>query len=77
MSDVSADKQRRLCQIVAAQIEAPLEEITPETGLGLHPKWDSMAHVSVIMAIEQEFGIQADEDLMNCRTIAEMARRLP
>lgn len=73
----SQDKVERLRRLAASCLKVPEEEITPDTGVGRHPKWDSMAHVSVILAIEQEFGVQADEALMNCRSITELAEQLP
>ncbi len=70
------NKIDRLRQIVAESLNVPPERLTEESGLGLTPGWDSMAHVSILVSIEQEFGIQVDETLMNCRTIAELVEHL-
>ncbi len=71
-----AEVMQRLRRLVAVQLQLPEADISEDSGIGQPPKWDSMAHVSVILAIEQEFGVQVDEALMNCRTIRELASHL-
>ena len=71
------DKITRLKQLVAEVLKVPPDEISADSGLQVTPGWDSMAHVSILVAIEREFGIEVNEELMNCRTVGELAEKLP
>ncbi len=66
----------RLRRLVADALKLPVEDITAESGLQVTPGWDSMAHVSILVAMECEFGVNVDEALMNCRTVAELAEKI-
>lgn len=36
--------------------------LTPESGPHTLPKWDSAAHIELVLALEKEFGVQLTED---------------
>ena len=48
--------------LIAEALECSQEEITEGLGLGLHPKWDSLAQLRVMMALEKHYGIDIDDD---------------
>lgn len=50
--------------IVAAALETDPAKLTPQSRLGLHPGWDSLTHVKVVMALEEHFGIEITDDVI-------------
>lgn len=48
--------------LVAAALECDVATLTPQTGLGLHPSWDSFGHAAVIAALETEYGIEINDE---------------
>ena len=44
--------------IVADIFELPLERILPESSPDTIETWDSIHHLNMVLALEQEFGIQ-------------------
>lgn len=52
------DKALRLQQIFRAVFELPDGAEVLNIGQGTQPNWDSLAHVSLIVAIESEFGLE-------------------
>ena len=46
--------------IIADVLDIPLEEITPQLAVGDTDSWDSFGHLQVILALENEFGVQFD-----------------
>lgn len=53
-----ATLENRLHDVLFKILGVPVESITDETSPDNTAEWSSMAHLSVIMAIEDEFGIQ-------------------
>jgi acyl carrier protein len=48
--------------------------LRPETRAGEVTGWDSLAHITIVFALEDEFGIQfSDEDLASTRSVGELA----
>ncbi len=48
--------------LIAEALECIPGDITEGLGLGLHPKWDSLAQLRVMMALEQHYGVDIDDD---------------
>ena len=70
-------KLDQLRSLVANALKVQPEQIGPEDGLLKTPGWDSMAHVSIMLEIERTFGVDISEELMNCRTVADLVEFLP
>jgi len=49
--------QQRVEATLARVLQVSPGEI-PSVGMGLHPRWDSMGHMELIMQIEKEFGLR-------------------
>ena len=43
-------------------LETPLDEIQPQSNPDTVESWDSINHLNLVMAIEQEFGIELDPE---------------
>lgn len=49
-----------LRNIVADVLELPPEEVTPELNSASAGNWDSFRHLQLILALEEEYGVQLD-----------------
>jgi acyl carrier protein len=54
--------QRRVATIVASIMEIAAESVTLETSSDTVESWDSVRHMHLILALEQEFGVGFDDD---------------
>lgn len=53
-------------QVMSAVFEVPIETITEESSTDNVENWDSLRHLNLILALEEEFGISIpDEDVGN------------
>jgi len=49
-------------ELVADALDCDVASLSAESGLGRHPKWDSLGHVAVIVALEEHFGITISDE---------------
>jgi acyl carrier protein len=54
----------RLRTIMARILRLPAERIGPDAAIGNVPNWDSTAHMRMMLAIEDEFGVELNESQM-------------
>jgi acyl carrier protein len=54
----------RVRELVAQALETPLDQVTPELEFGGIPAWDSMGHMSIMMLLEEKFGVEIDADMI-------------
>jgi acyl carrier protein len=47
----------RVKQCVASALSLAAGDIDDDTSFGSLPQWDSMGHMTVVLAVEQEFGV--------------------
>ena len=69
--------ENKLIEIIAEALE--IDKSVAENDLKLDPEdnWDSIALLSVIASIDEEFDIQLDGDkLAECRSISEILKLL-
>ena len=59
-----ATMEQKLKQIMSNIFETEEDEITNESSIDSIEKWDSLKHINLIIAIEEQFGISIDEDEM-------------
>lgn len=50
-----------ILRMIAAELDIPENELTPASALGTHFKWDSMGHVTVMVALEKKYGFEIDD----------------
>lgn len=55
---MSDDLESRLRTIVAKVLKADAAQIRPDFKMGDHPRWDSLGHMDLVAAIENDFGIR-------------------
>ena len=54
----------KLRAIMAEVLRLPAERIGPDAAIGNVPNWDSTAHMRMMLALEDEFGVDLDESHM-------------
>lgn len=52
----------RVCQIVSDVMNVPVEAVTPESSPDTIESWDSLKHMNVVLALEEEFGVEFDDE---------------
>lgn len=52
----------RIIDIVARTFKVPRRSVTLESSPDTIPSWDSLQHVHLILALEEEFGVQFEVD---------------
>lgn len=51
------------CQtLVADALSLPHSDVTAQTGLATHPAWDSLAHMRIVLSVEEALGRQLTPD---------------
>ena len=45
-------------ELAATALQTPVETIRADSGLNHHPKWDSMGHLEIMMALEEHYGVE-------------------
>ena len=59
---MTMDVQEKVIQVLVNILQVSPEEISTKTTSDDVEKWDSMNHINMILALEQEFGIRYDEE---------------
>ena len=61
-----ANTKEKIKQVMAAVFEIPAESITDDASVDNVDLWDSLHHLNLILAIEEEFGVTIpDEEVGN------------
>lgn len=58
---MSDDSFKLAAKLVAGALSCPEDSIDTESALGVHPQWDSISHLNVMMALEEAFGTPIDD----------------
>lgn len=54
-------------------LKAPVEQITMELSVGDIPQWSSMAQMSIVAALQEEFGVEIPmEDLFDLTSVKSL-----
>lgn len=56
--------QQRIKAIMARVFDLPADSIPDDASLGALKEWDSLGHITLMMAIEQELGVSLSADQM-------------
>jgi acyl carrier protein len=63
--------EEALKRVMAAVLRVPEAQIGPDTSTDTLPTWDSLRHMNLVLALEQEFGVSIpDEDAANLSSYA-------
>ena len=63
----------RLAELIAESLDIPVASVTRELTRDEHPAWDSLNHLRLVTALEEEFGVQLSMDeIENTTTAAQL-----
>lgn len=54
----------KIRNIMAGILRLPPERIGPDAAIGNVPNWDSTAHLRIMLAVEDAFGVELNENQM-------------
>jgi acyl carrier protein len=59
-----------LLPVLADALECDAATLDMDSGLAIHPAWDSFGHLRVMMALEAHWGVTIDDvSIETCRTV--------
>jgi acyl carrier protein len=62
----------RVTSVFTNVLGVPAEVVTDDLRYGSIPQWDSIAHMSVVVALEEAFGIMIDmEDVIDMSSVGK------
>jgi acyl carrier protein len=65
-------------EIMALTFDLPPDAITPTTAQDSCPQWDSLAHLNLMLALEDAFGLTLTvDDMAQLTSVAAILARLP
>jgi acyl carrier protein len=54
--------ENALRQVMGTVLEVPADSVGPGTDMDTVESWDSLRHLTLVLALEQEFGVQIDDE---------------
>ena len=70
--------EKKIREIMSAVFECPIEDIGASASADDIENWDSLTHMNLVSALEEEFDIEFDDDeiveLMNTKLIVHIVK---
>ena len=77
MDTSSEPIELRVRRIVANTLNLPLDRVPADAHMGSLAEWESMAHLMLVLSLEQEFGRQfSPDEVERMKGIPEIVARL-
>jgi acyl carrier protein len=54
--------REQIVTLLACVLDLPVDDIPPEAAPGVVEKWDSLKHMMLILALEEEFDVRFTDD---------------
>ncbi len=65
-----SDIVNRTLTVLAKVLQIPVQEITTDDSRKNLAAWDSLAHMNLMLALEDEFGIEfSDQEIADCDSL--------
>ena len=65
--------EQKIITIISKTLEVSIDEIEMDTIIGDLPEWDSLHHLMIIKALEDEFNIKySQEDLSDLEDVSDL-----
>ena len=71
---VTNDIDARLASVIERTFDLPKGSVGADARLGQTPRWDSLGHIELILAIEGEFGVRVRTDQVRGLTTFALLR---
>jgi acyl carrier protein len=63
--------------ILQEQLKIPADKITPDLSINGIPQWDSLAHLELMMYLEEAHALEINEDsILDCSSVRGLCDRL-
>ena len=63
----------RIAEIFQKTFDFPADKVTPQTVPDDVPRWDSLGHISLVSAIQAEFGVELElDEIMEMVSVAKI-----
>jgi acyl carrier protein len=67
----------QLREVIAESLQIPPSAVRDELSRAAAPQWDSLNHLRLITAVEQEFGVTLTmEEISSIQTVADLRRAI-
>ena len=64
-------------QVIASTFQIPLASVADDASNQTLPQWDSLGHITLVMALEQHFGVSFTlDEIVEMRDLATIQRLL-
>ena len=71
---------QQIKEVLSAVIDVPLEEIMDDASMDELEAWDSLAHMNLVIALEEEFEILFTDDqiieMLNFKLVCEITKEV-
>jgi len=65
---------KNLIELVASIINVSVSDLSMESGPMTHPNWDSLAHVTIVAAVEDTYGVSFSmPEILSIKSIQELS----
>ncbi len=76
-SSISPAASSAIRKVIAGVFRIPLEQVSPDMSIDTTEGWDSLKHVEVVVALEEQLGVMLEGDeIAEMRSVAEIERIL-
>jgi acyl carrier protein len=59
---MSLELQERVIKIISDIVNVPVSELDEHSSPTSVPQWESMKHINLVLALEEEFDLQFDDE---------------
>jgi len=69
------DTKEKIIDIIAGVLKVDRAQITLESGVGDIPSWDSLAQLSILQSVQDEFEVEFDpEEMMDIENVGDIIK---
>jgi len=77
ITDEEDSRVDKLKQVIADALQVPVESVADDSSPASLPQWDSLAHLNLIMSLEQEFHVKFTiEEIVELENVPTIRRFL-
>lgn len=63
----------QLVELISVVINIPTSDLDMDSGPAIHSSWDSLAHVTIITAVEETYGISLTmPEILSIKTVRDL-----
>jgi len=67
--------QEKIIEIIAGILKVDVAQITVESAVGDVPSWDSLAQLSILQSVQDEFDVEFDpEEMMDIENVGDIVK---